>query len=133
MPNTVTRYSNEHRYEIEGQIDLSAGAAVTATRGTGLSAVKSATGTYTVTLAGPAAIKLVEILHASSNFSNGVPTTALGSRVSSITQTSNDTSDPIVIVVKTSATAGGADTDVTAATTLNFRVVLRVGTMTAWT
>lgn len=133
MPNTVTRFSNEHRYEIEGQIDLSAAAAVTAVRGTGLSAVKTATGTYTVTLTGPSALKLVEVLDQHSNFCNGVPVTALGTRVSAITQSSTDTNDPITIVIKTSATGGGADTDVTGATTISFRCVLRVGKMGAWT
>lgn len=135
MPNTVTRYTNEHRYEIEGQIDLNSSAAVIAVRGTGLSAVKSATGTYTVTLAGPSALKLVEVLDQRSNFAGGAPVTALGTRISSITQTSTDTNDPITIVIKTTATAGGsgADTDGTAAVTLSFRVVLRVGKMTAWT
>lgn len=130
--NTVTRFWNEHRLEIEGEIDLTAGAAVSASRGTGMTVSKSATGTYTVVLSGSKAIKLVEVLSRQVNFSGTVPATATGCRISSITQDSN--TDAITITIKTSASpTTGADTDTTAATTLSFRVVLRVGKMGAWT
>lgn len=119
--------NNEYEWTIRGQIDLSAGAAVLATRGSNCTAVKSATGTYTVTVKGTANLRLVEMLEQTSSFANGVPVTALGTRVSSVAQVAG--TDDITIVVKTSATGGGADTDVTGATTLNFKAVIRVGKM----
>lgn len=133
MANTVTTFLNERRMEIEGQIDLSAAAAVSAGRGTGMTFTKTAAGTYTAVIAGAFfAGKLVEILDSSANFSGTVPATALGVRVSSITQDAN--TDAVTITLKTSAQATtGADTDTTAATTISFRCVLRVGKMGAWT
>lgn len=133
MANKTSTYTNERRLEIEGQIDLSAAAAVSAGRGTGFTFTKTAAGTYTAVLAGAfVAGKLVEILDESANFANTVPATALGVRISSIAQDS--TTDAITITLKTSALpTSGADTDTTAATTLSFRCVLRVGKMGAWT
>lgn len=135
MSNIVSRFINEHRWEIEGQIDLSAAAAVTAFRGSAMTAAKTATGTYTVTIAGSEALKLVEILDSSVDFTGTVPATATGCRISSVTQSSSGVAnEPIVITIKTMASpTTGADTDTTAATTLTFRVVLRVGKMGAWT
>lgn len=130
--NTVTRYQNEHRWEIEGQIDLSAAAAVSASRITGATVSKTAVGTYTVVLSGSKALKLVEILDQRVNFANGVPAGATGCRISSIAQDSN--TDAVTITIKTMASpTTGADTDTTAATTLSFKVTLRVGKMGAWT
>lgn len=129
MAQPLAVFNNECEYIIRGQLDLSAGAAITATRGTNLTATKSATGTYTVTLKGVNAIRLVEMLDQSVNFANGVPVTALGCRVSSVTQTAG--TDDIVIVIKTTATGGGADTDVTGATTLSFTIVIRTCKMGA--
>lgn len=114
---------NACEYTIRGQIDLSAGAAVTANRGDDQTVSKTATGTYTVTVKGVKAIRLVEVLDQRVNFANGVPVTALGCRISSVTQTAG--TDDLVIVIKTSATGGGADTDVTGATTLSYEVTLR--------
>lgn len=117
-------FNNYGEWIIRGQIDLSAAAAVNATRGDNLTTVKTNTGEYTVTLKGTANLKLVETLGQDVHFCNGVPVTALGCRVSSVTQTSG--TDDIVIIIKTSATGGGADTNVTGATTLSFTVVIRV-------
>lgn len=127
MANTVTRYINEHRLEIEGQIDLSAGAAVTASRVSGATVAKSATGTYTVTFPASMGLNIVELLDARSNFSGTVPATATGTRVSTVAL---NAAGDLVITLKTMASPNtGADTDTTAATTLNFRVVIRVNKM----
>lgn len=120
---------NEGEWSIRGQIDLSAAAAVTANRGTNQVAAKTATGTYTVTVKGTANLKLVEMLDQRVAFANGAPVTALGCRISSVTQTAG--TDDIVITIKTTLTAGGsgADTDVTGATTLSYEVVIRIAKM----
>lgn len=127
MTNTQI-IQNEFEWHIRGQVDLDSSAAVTANRGTGQTAAKTATGTYTVTVKGSQALKLVEILDQRVNFANTVPASATGCRISSITQSA--TSDDVVITIKTMASPNtGADTDTSAATTLSFQVVLRVGKM----
>lgn len=112
--------SNE--WVIRGQVDISAGAAVTATRGTGMSTTHPAAGTYTVTVA-QCNLTLIEVVSAMACFSGTVPATALGVRVNTVVQNADLS---LTIGLKTMANATtGADTDTTAATTLNFQVVLR--------
>ena len=125
-PNSI--YQNEWRWVIEGEIDLSAAAAVSAGRGTDMTFTKTATGTYTAVIKGSKGLKLVEILDRRVTFNGTVPAAATGCRISGVTQ---DTStDDITITIKTMASpTTGADTDTTAATTLSFKVVLRTGKM----
>lgn len=118
-------FNNEGQWDIEGQIDLSAAAAVVASRGSNATVTKTATGTYTVVLPGSLGILMFEILNATTFYSGTVPAAALGNRVASVVQSAADGS--ITITLKTSAAAtSGADTDTTAATTLNYRVALRI-------
>ncbi len=121
-PNSITHNAGE--YVIRGQVDLSAGAAVVATRGDNLVTVKAATGSYNVTMKGVNAVRLVEILDGRANFMGTVPATALGVRVNTVTQTAG--TDDVVINLRTMALpTSGADTDTTAATTVSFQVVIR--------
>lgn len=127
-PNAV--FQNEGSWRIEGQIDLSAAAAVTAGRGTDMTFTKTATGTYTAVIKGSKGMKLVEVLDSAVNFSGTVPATAVGCRVSGVAQSSS--TDDITITIKTmDGVTTGADTDTTAATTLSFRVVIRTVKMGA--
>lgn len=117
---------NEGEWHIRGEIDLSAAAAVLANRGSNQVVAKTATGTYTVTVKGTQALKLVEILDRRVVFNGTVPATALGCRISSVANGSGVNSDDVVITLKTMASpTSGADTDTTAATTLSFQVVIR--------
>lgn len=126
--NRSAYVQNEFEWQIRGQIDLNASAAVIANRGTNQTAAKTAVGTYTVVVKGNEALKLVEILQTQANFAYTAPATALGVRIASVVQSS--TTDDITITFKTSANpTSGADTDTTAATTISFVVVLRVGKM----
>lgn len=130
MSVATSKFMNEHRLELEGEIDLSAVAAVTAHRGTG-TAAKTAAGTYTVTI--PAAIAdglpLVETLKRDVQFAGTVPATATGCRISSVAK---NAAGDLVITFKTSASpTTGADTDTTAATSLSYSVVFRTQKMTA--
>ena len=118
---------NEGEWTVKGQLDLDTDASILATRGTNMTATKTATGEYTVVIKGTANLKLVEMLQERCNFSGGATAGAIGNRVASVTQASDGTDD-ITIVMKTTLLAGGvgADTDVTAAVRLNFEVVIRV-------
>ena len=118
---------NEGEWTVKGQLDLDTDASILATRGTNMTATKTATGEYSVVIKGTANLKLVEMLQERSNFSGAEPAGAIGNRVESVTQASDGTDD-ITIVLKTTLLAGGvgADTDTTAAVTLNFEVVIRV-------
>ena len=119
---------NEYEWVIRGELDITAGAAVSAIRGTNMTATKNGTGTYDIVVKGTSALKLVELLGRNVGFAGTVPATATGCRVSSVTQ--NSSTDDITITLKTSLNPStGADTDTTAATTLSFQVVIRVGKM----
>lgn len=120
-------HNNESEWVIRGQFDINSSAAVTASRGSNATVTKTATGTYTVVLPGALGLPLVELLQATATYSSTVPATALGVRVSSVAQATDGT---ITITVKTMASAtSGADTDGTAATTINYDVVIRVNKM----
>lgn len=126
MPTLSTVFNNEFEWVLRGEFDLSAAAAVTATRGTNFTTTKTGTGTYTVVLKNAQALQLVEILSREANFSGTFPATATGVTVTTVTQ--NATSGDITItIVTTSGPTTGAATDTTAATTVDFGVVLRIG------
>jgi hypothetical protein len=132
--NNVTRFNNEARLVLECQFDLNSSAAVIATRGTGFTVTKTATGLYTAVFSGVQALKLVEVLSNKASYCNTVPATALGVYVRSVAQANNDVNSPITITVATSALpTSGADIDGTAATTVSVEAVVRCASMLAWT
>lgn len=130
MPGPVAIFHNACEYQIRGEFDLSAAAAVTATRGDDMTVVKTGVGAYTVTIKGVKAIKLVELLGRQAEFTGTVPATALGVRIATVTQSAG--TDDIVITINTTANpTSGANTDTTAATTVAFEVTIRNCKMTS--
>lgn len=123
--NITTVFQNDHRWQIEGEFDLSAAAAVTAVRGDGMTVTKSATGTYTVVISGVKALKMYEVLNRGVNYFGTAPATALGVRVHSLVQATNGTDDITLVLKTTALPTSGADTDGTAAVGVAFRLVLR--------
>jgi hypothetical protein len=121
---TQETIQNACQYDISGEVDLSAAAAVTATRGDDMTTVKTGTGLYTVTIKGNKGFMLVELLGRDANFTQGKPTTALGVRVSTVTQTAG-TNDIVITLNTMAAATNGIDTDGTAAVTVAFRVLIR--------
>lgn len=136
MPTGEAVFQNYAEFSIKSQVDLSAAAAVGATRGDGATWAKTGTGTYTCTIKSGGGMRLVEQLGALAFFSGSAPGLAQFCRVSSITQTAD--SDNIVITVKTQALQVTAvntdatliDRDTNAATTLNVDVTIRTAKMT---
>lgn len=126
MPNVVTRYQNEHRWEIEMEADLSAAAAVTATRGTNITCTKSSTATYTFVIKGTSALRMSAVLFRQTDVS-GTPATISRANITSISQ-ATDGSDDITVVVKTTNTTF-VETATTGACTLSVKLVLQVGRM----
>ncbi len=125
MPNITAVNQNACEWQIKGELDISAAAAVVALRGDNMTPLKTATGTYTVTIKNAGALQLVQLLNRHANYTATVPATALGVRVSTVTQ--NATSGDIVITLVTTALpTSGAATDGTAATTIAFQVVIRI-------
>lgn len=125
MPTVTATINNECEWHLRGEFDISAAAAVTATRGSNYTTTKIGTGTYTVVLKDSSALQLVEILHREANYSATVPATALGVFISTVTQSAS-TGDITITIVTTAAATSGAATDGTAATTIDFEVVLRI-------
>jgi hypothetical protein len=116
--------NNECSYIIQGEIDINSSAAVLATRGSQLTTTKTGTGTYQVVLKDTSVLQLVEVLHREANYSVTVPATALGVGVTTVTQSAS-TGDITITIVTTAAATSGAATDGTAATTIDFEVVIR--------
>lgn len=124
----ATVFNNEFEWVLRGEVDLNASAAVTAVRGTNFTVVKTGTGTYTVTLKNTSALQIVEILHRDANFSgSSLPATATGVTLTTVTQNLPNTSDVVITLVTTANPTTGAATDTTAACTIDFEAVLRIG------
>ena len=119
--------NNVFTWTITGELDLSAAAAVVAIRGDNMTAVKTGTGQYTITLKNSGALQLVQLLNREANFAGATrPATALGVCLDTVTQ--NATTGDIALVITTLANpTSGAATDGAAAVTLSFGTVIRVG------
>lgn len=128
--NNVQRIQNEYEWSIKGSFDLNASAAIIASRGSNQTVTgPSPAGTYSIVVKGSGALKLVAVFLARTNLSLGTPTTALGCRITAITQNAN--TDDVTITLLTTAGAGdtGAAANTTAAITVNYEVVLQCGKM----
>lgn len=123
---TVQIVHSACEYAIRGEIDLSAAAAVTATRGDDMTSVKNGgAGSYSVTIKGNKGLMLVETLKRHAEFTGGtMPATALGCKVTTVTQTAG-TNDIVINITTMANPTSGAATDGTAAVTVSFEVVLR--------
>lgn len=117
--------NNACTWTVQGELDLSAAAAVVAIRGDNLSATKTGTGQYTVVLKNSGALQVVELLGREANFTSATrPATALGCALDTVTQ--NATTGDISLVITTLANpTSGAATDGTAAVTIAFGTVIR--------
>lgn len=125
MPTVNATINNECEWHLRGEIDINSSAAVLATRGSNYTTTKTGTGTYTVVLKDTAALQMVEILHREASYSASVPATALGVFISTVVQNAS-TGDITITLITTAAATSGAATDGTAATTIDFEVVLRI-------
>jgi hypothetical protein len=127
MSNIVGVINNAFTWSINGELDLSAGAAVVAIRGDNLSVTKTGTGQYTIVVKNSGALQLVQLLNREANFCGATrPATALGVCLDTVTQ--NATTGDINIIVTTLANpTSGAATDGTAAITVSFGVIIRIG------
>lgn len=123
MPNLASVSQNEGTWYIEAEADLSAAAAVTATRGTNIVCAKTGAGTYTFTVKGTQALKMYEVLNRFADL-GGAPATAFWAKVTGITQTAG--TDDVVISVSTLTNAATpAAADVTAGCVMSIGVALR--------
>lgn len=126
--NTVTVFGNSHRFEMEGQCDISAAAAVTATRGQGASGARSAAGVYAVTIKNPGELKLVEVLHAEASLMDATVGTVKDVGVVSLAQDSE--SGDITMTFRTVDAAGANVDEATSALTVSWSFVIRTARMT---
>jgi hypothetical protein len=117
--------NNACTWTIGGELDLSAGAAVVASRGDNITFTKTGTGQYTGVLKNSGNLQLVELLGREANFAGSTrPATALGCCLDTVTQ--NATTGDISIVITTLANpTSGAATDGSAAVTIAFTTVIR--------
>lgn len=126
MPTMKNINQNDGEWQIRGEFDLSALAAVAATRGDGLSTAKTATGTYVVTVKGSQGLRASQTLFRSADFVGAsVPATFV--RVTSVAHAAAPNQDNVEITLVTSATKGGAAADVSALTTVAFECTVRSG------
>lgn len=127
MPTQETKYSNDARMVYEAEVDISAAAAVTATRGKGVTCVKSATGTYTFVFKGNThGQRMFAVLNRDARL-NGTYATATGAAVRSVTQ--NAETDDVTVVVMT-VNAANAETATTGACVLSLELVTQASRMT---
>lgn len=125
MPFITATSQNACSWTIEGELDISAGAAVVAIRGDGLSAVKGTTGQYLITLKNTSALQLVELLGREANFTGATfPATALGVTMTTVVQNAT-TGDITITLVTTANPTSGAPTDGAAAVTVAFECTIR--------
>lgn len=124
MAGSVITYSqNEGAWYIEAEADLSAAAAVTATRGTNITCTKTGVGTYNFVLKNTSALNMYEVLNRFADL-GGAPATAFWAKVTSIVQAANG--GDITIAVTTLNNAGTpAAADVTAGCVLSIGIALR--------
>jgi hypothetical protein len=105
MPNITTVFQNEHRWQIEGQVDLDSAAAVGASRGTNMVWARTGAGIYTCTVKGNNALSMYEVLKSNAWFSDPTLGGAVDARVESISQSTSN--DNITITIHTYSTASG--------------------------
>jgi hypothetical protein len=128
MPNITASNQNEAKWEIEAEIDLASNAAVSAVRGTNITATKTGTGAYSMVIKGTAARKMVEILHRDATL-QGAPTGAFNARVTGISQATDGSDDITVTLLTLSNAATPAAADVTAACVLSVSLTFRAAKM----
>lgn len=126
MSNITGVLNNAFTWTIQGEMDLSAAGAVLAVRGDNFTATKTGTGLYTVVVKNSGALQLVELLGREANFAQTLPATALGVTLLTVTQ-STTTGDITLTITTTALPTSGAATDGTAATTVVFGCVIRIG------
>lgn len=129
MPTNESLNSNYASYRMEAQVDLSSAAAVSATRGDGMTCTKTGTGAYSLVLKAGGGMKLVKELQAKAQIKDPRASSTKAASVASVTQDSE--TDDITIEFVTSATLGGAAADeTTAAVTVNIECTIQTVRMT---
>jgi hypothetical protein len=126
--NTVTVFGNSHRFEMEGQCDISAAAAVTATRGSGATGARSAAGVYAVTITNPGELKLVTVLHASASLMDAAVGTVKDVGIVSLAQ--DATTGVITLTFRTVDAAGANVDEAASALTVSWSFVIQTARMT---
>lgn len=127
--NTRTIYGNSARFEMEGQVDLSAAGAVLAYRGDGVTVAKNGTGLYDITVTNPSELSLVEVLHCDVALVDTAVGTVKDVGIKT-TVAKNATTGSFTMTFRT-VDAAGADVDeATDALTVSFSFVIRTSVMT---
>lgn len=127
--NTRTIYGNSARFEMEGQVDLSAAGAVLAYRGDGVTVAKNGTGLYDITVTNPSELSLVEVLHCDVALVDTAVGTVKDVGIKT-TVAKNATTGSFTMTFRT-VDAAGADVDeATNALTVSFSFVIRTSVMT---
>lgn len=117
--------NNACTWTVQGELDLSAAAAVVAIRGDNMTVTKTGTGQYTVVLKNSGNLQIVELLGREANFTGATrPATALGVSLDTVTQ-STTTGDITIILTTLALPTSGAATDGTAAVSIAFGAVIR--------
>lgn len=126
--NMSSVFGNSARYAMEGQVDISAAAAVSAYRGDGVTVAKTATGRYKVTVKNPGELKLVKVLNTQVTMQDASVGTVKD--VGCVSMTQNATTGAFEMTIRT-VDAAGADVDeATDALTVSFAFVLQTARMT---
>ncbi len=128
MPNTTARNQNPNKWEIEMEADLSAAAAVTATRGENVTCTKTGVGTYNFVIKGTSALKVHATLNRDARL-HGTPATAFDARITAITQATDGSDDVTVSVTTLTNAATPAAADTTGACVLSVSLTLQCARM----
>jgi hypothetical protein len=126
--NKTSMYGNSARFEMEGQVDLSAAGAVSASRGDGVTVVKNGTGLYDITVTNPSHLELVKVMACGADLVDAAIGTVKDVGVKT-TVAKNATSGSFTMTIRT-VDAAGADVDEAAnALTVGFRFVIQTARM----
>jgi hypothetical protein len=127
--NNTTVYTNSHRLECEGMVDLSAAGAVSAYRGDCIVVAKNGTGLYDVTIDNPSELKLVKVLAVWASLVDGTIGTVKDVGIET-TVTQSSTTGKFSMTFHT-VDAAGADVDeATSTLSVCFGFVIQTARMT---
>lgn len=126
--NKTSMYGNSARFEMEGQVDLSAAGAVSATRGDGVTVTKNGTGLYDVVVSNPSSLELVTVLACGADLTDATIGTVKDVGIET-TVSKNATTGAFNFTFHT-VDAAGADVDeATSTLTVGFRFVIQTARM----
>lgn len=127
--NTTSLFGNSARFTMEGQFDLSAAGAVSATRGDGVAVTKNGTGLYDIVIDNPSDLSLVKVLFTGADLQDAAIGTVKDAGVET-TVVKNSTTGKFNMTVHTVDGLGADVDEATSTLTVSWSFVIQTSRMT---